>query len=281
LRRGGYELTVELVRPSPEFASNDQVRPLHTGLAVKYSGPDTCGERIAIPRRHLFPTLKEQTLSDGIEAPGAGATSFLSRYYTSSFRDIRRTYQRAFKALLFAHRFALSARRDREGISELGYMLSEGPKFAGISFFRNGGGFTRHAADFNLNFLPVADNYHAPASDPRAHPQPKRIQALFDWWERMFDYTVARDDIRRRCGRRMWHLFVEARETTAGDPAPLLGQIGTDPRFWHLALRYYQAQTAAVIPSRAKIWKTTAGACGSGMPIGGLARSTATSPLKT
>jgi hypothetical protein len=249
LRRGAYDLTVELTRPSPDFASNDQVRPLHTGLEVKYSGPDTGRERTAIPTSQLFSVLKEQPLlGNDLNPPGAGATSFLSRYYTSSFRDIRRTYQRAFKALLFAHRLALSARRDGQGTSELGYMLSEQEKFAGSSFYNKTGTYTRHAADFNFNFLPIADDYHSPAADARAHPQAKRRQALFDWWERVFDYTVARDDIRRRRDRQMWHLFAQARATTPGDPAPLLGQIGTDPRFWHLELRYYQAQNAPTYP---------------------------------
>jgi hypothetical protein len=46
-------------------------------------------------------------------------------------RDIRRTYQRAFKALLFVHRFALSARRRHGEGSALGYMLSQPALFAG------------------------------------------------------------------------------------------------------------------------------------------------------
>jgi len=38
------------------------------------------------------------------------AAAFLRNTYESSLRDIRRTYQRAFKALMFVHRFGLSAR---------------------------------------------------------------------------------------------------------------------------------------------------------------------------
>lgn len=50
LRRGAYELCVELVRPDPDFASADRVHRVHAGLEIKYAGPDSCGERVALPR---------------------------------------------------------------------------------------------------------------------------------------------------------------------------------------------------------------------------------------
>ena len=77
---------------------------MHTGLEIKYAGPDSCGERVALPRHRLFAIDKNGPLGAGITVQSAGAASFLATLYTSSLRDIRRTYQRAFKALLFAHR---------------------------------------------------------------------------------------------------------------------------------------------------------------------------------
>jgi hypothetical protein len=41
-------------------------------------------------------------------ADANSAGLFLKLLYTSTLRDMRRTYQRAFKALLFARRFELS-----------------------------------------------------------------------------------------------------------------------------------------------------------------------------
>jgi Tc toxin complex TcA C-terminal TcB-binding domain len=246
LKRGAYELTVELVRSAPEFASDEQVDPQRTGFQVKYAGPDSDGRRVEIPHSRLFALSKDQTLADGIAGLSPGASSYLSERYIGSLRDIRRTYQRAFKALLFAHRFALSAQRRPHGTSELGYMLAQKANFAGITYYRAGTAFTSHAADFDFNFLPLRDDYHTPPGDSRADPSPKRIQALFDLWERMFDYTTARAEVDGRCGRHLWHLFEEAEEKQPPQPASLLRHIGADERHWLLDLRYFQGQVSPV-----------------------------------
>ena len=246
LRRGAYELTVELVRPDPDFASADRVHRVHGGLEIKYAGPDSCGERIALPRHRLFAVDKNQPFGAGISVQSSAAAAFLAQLYTSSLRDIRRTYQRAFKALLFAHRLNLRGRPGAEDGSELGFMLENGANFAGASFYRKGAGFTRHLADFDFNFLPIADDYFPPSTDARAKPSSQRTQAMFDWWERLFDYTVARDDIRCRREREFWHLFADAEKTKPADPAPLLAKLGIEPKCWPFGLRYYVAQTAPV-----------------------------------
>ena len=246
LKRGVYELKVELIRPAPEFLNDEQVCAQHTGFQVKYSGPDTQDQRTEIPHHHLFSILKDQPLGAGITTLSPGATSFLSQYYTSSLRDIRRTYQRAFKALLFAHRFALSAKRQSHGTSELEYMLAQAANFAGAAYYRTAGGFVRHAADFDFNLLPLLDDYHPPTQDSRTHPSQQRMQAMFDWWERLFDYTMVRKDVRHRCDRHLWHLFEEAEEKQPAHPAYLLRHIGADSRHWHLDLRYHQGQSVPV-----------------------------------
>ncbi len=246
LKCGAYELTVELVRPAPNFTSAEQVQPQHSGLEVTYSGPDTGGEQIPIPHRQLFSILKDDQLDQGLTPPGAGATLYLRSHYISTLRDIRRTYQRAFKALLFAHRFALAAQRNCHGTSELSYMLEEAARFAGVSFFKAGALFARHAANFDFNFLPIADTFHPPTADSRSKPAVKRTQAMFDWFERMFDYTTARGDVWCRHDRELWHLFSEARATQPADPVALLSHLGTDPRFARLVLHYYQAQNVPV-----------------------------------
>jgi Tc toxin complex TcA C-terminal TcB-binding domain len=246
LRRGAYELRVELVQPAPEFGDEEQLRAQHAGFQVKYSGPDSEGRRTEIPHSHLFLVEKGGALADGIEGLSPGAAAYLGGWYVSSLRDIRRTYQRAFKALLFAHRFGLSANRQPHGTSELGYLLSQPSLFAGASYYRGGGGFTRHAADLDFDFLPVSDDYHPPAQDQRADPLPQRSQAMFDWWERMFDYTAARADVRGRCERGLWHLFEEAQEKQPAHPGYLLRHMGADSRAWQLELGYFQGQHVPV-----------------------------------
>ncbi|TDG02548.1 insecticidal toxin complex protein [Paraburkholderia guartelaensis] len=246
LRRGAYEITVELVRPEPAFASADRVHRVHGGLEIKYCGPDSGGERVALPRQRLFAISKDNPLGNGIAVQSAGAAAFLATRYTSSLRDIRRTYQRAFKALLFVHRLDLRGRDADDGDSELGFMLQNEASFAGAAYYRSGGGFAQHLADFNFNFLPIVDDYDAPAADQRTNPSPQRTQAMFDWWERLLDYTVARDEIHRCHDRRFWRLFAEAEKTQPADPAPLVANLGVAPPYWPLGLRYYTSQASPV-----------------------------------
>ena len=246
LKRGVYELIVEFDQPSPTFLNNEEVRSQHTGFQLKYSGPDSDDKLVEIPHHRLFSISKAGSLGTGITTLSQGAADFLTRFYVSSLRDIRRTYQRAFKALLFVHRFALSADRRADGQSELSYLLQQKANFAGVSYYRSGSGFNRHAAGFDFNFLPLLDNYYPPADDSRSHPSLQRIQAMFDWWERIFDYGSVRSQVHRRCERHLWHLFDEAKEKQPASPNFLLRQICADSRHWHLDLHYYQDQNSSV-----------------------------------
>ncbi|HYT68978.1 MAG TPA: neuraminidase-like domain-containing protein [Vicinamibacterales bacterium] len=245
---GVYELTIWFNQHGPAFHSDDEACPQHTGFQIKYSGPDTEEKLIALPHERLFRVLKDGTLGEGISGLSTVATAFLNEHYTSSLRDIRRTYERAFKALLFVHRFALSAKRSPERRSELGYMLTQKEKFAGRAFYRSGGNFVMHAADFDFDLLPLRDDYHEPsaAQDARVQPSLQRMQALFDWWERTFDYTRMRDDVADRTKREVWLLFDEANEKQPAHPAYLLRHMGIDARHWQLDVHYFQSQGTPV-----------------------------------
>ena len=52
----------------------------------------------------------------------------------------------------------------------------------------------RIVVGYEVNLLPVGGNYFPPAAadDMRVDPSPQRVAAIFDWWERMFDYTMMR-----------------------------------------------------------------------------------------
>jgi hypothetical protein len=250
LRRGAYELCVELEQPAPSFPDEEAVHRLHSGLDVLYSGPDTSEQRSVIPRERLFCVSKDATLGAGLTLTGPAAAQYLQQRYVSSLRDIRRTYQRAFKALLFARRLELASLSRDGQVSELGYMLRQSANFAGLAYLRAGGAFATHAAGFDFNLLPLLDNYHPPAADARANPSPQRVQALFDWWERLYDYSRVRAAVRRHCGREVWPLFLEALELqSAGpgnDPRPLLRHICADARHWPADLRYFQNQLSPI-----------------------------------
>ena len=71
LRRGAYEITAEFVRPEPDFSSADRVHRVHAGFEIKYRGPDSRGERVALPRRRLFAIDKDEPLGAGVTVPGA------------------------------------------------------------------------------------------------------------------------------------------------------------------------------------------------------------------
>ncbi len=246
LRSGAYEVTLELMQPAPSFHDDIEVRDLRTGLQVRYSGPDTDGQTIEVPHERLFSISKEDRLDKGIATLGAGAAAYLQTLYVSSLRDIRRTYQRAFKALLLVHRFKLSANPVSPGQSELGYMLQQKDRFAGAAFFRSAGSFTEHQAGFDFNFLPLLDNFLPPAGDHRTNPSPQREQAMFDGWERLFDYVRARKEVRRRCERHLWLLFDEAFEKQPAHPEYLLRHMGADSRHWEADMHFYEDQFAPV-----------------------------------
>lgn len=259
LKSGAYDITVEFTEPAPAFATKHEHR-LHSGFQVKYAGADTEGRLIQIPHNRLFRSTKElkrpdqdgnqgpwQDLGSGITGLSGGAMSFLQTYYSSSLRDIRRTYQRALKALLFSHRFALSARRRSDGHSELGFMLAHPQNFAGLSYYRPGGGnnpFQAHAAQFDFNFLPILDNYSPPtaAQDTRVQPSAQCTTAMFDWWERTFDYDRARAQVRTRQDCELWTVFDAAVEQNPTNPGDLLRRMDAPKRDWAIDLQYYQDQ---------------------------------------
>jgi Tc toxin complex TcA C-terminal TcB-binding domain len=269
LRRGAYDIIVDFKQPAPSFGGEKPCRQ-HTGFQVKYTGPDTDERLTQIPHNRLFRALKDLKLTDqdranlgskwedlgyGITGLASSAASFLNAYYSSSLRDIRRTYQRAFKAFLFVHRFALSGERSDDHRSELGYLLTHSDNFAGLSYYRVSPApapptpaFTQHAADFDFDLLPLVDDYYppSPADDSRVQPSTKRTQAMFDWWERIFDYDRLRHETHSHRHGPLWQLFQEATAEQPTNPGSLLHYLGVDPQHWTIDLRYYQDQYSPV-----------------------------------
>jgi len=228
LKKGMYELSIELNRNPFSFDDDEDVCKQLTGFQLKYKGPDSGEIPVTIPFNKLFQRYKDTTLNDILNISGE-AGNYLNIRYTSTVRDIRSTYIRAYKALLFAIRLGLSAKKISDsGESELGYMLSNPSNFAGQSYYHTGGTYTTHKANFDFNFLPVGDNYfpHDSINDFRAEPSIKRQQAMFDWWERLFDYTVMREEAKFAKEGSVWLLFHESKEQHTDDVFHLLRHMG-------------------------------------------------------
>ncbi|MFI0484414.1 neuraminidase-like domain-containing protein [Actinomadura sp. 9N215] len=278
LRRGTYEITIEARQAKPKFAGRTDTEPTRTGFRFGYAGPDTGDAVTTLPFDRLFRAAKDTTLGSGVVRdpttldkdatadatagattgaaagataigralspirPGENAAAWLNGLYTSSLRDIRRTYQRAFKALLVAHRFGLSA-EPVPGYrqSELGYLLAHAEAFAGTSHPRTGSAsFGTHHAWFSPDLLPVGDPYLTDVvDDQRSDPGRPRQAALFDVWERLYDYCDLRHETGLARERPAWLLFAEVSEQQPDDPVNLLRHLGVDARHAPLVSAYF------------------------------------------
>lgn len=232
LDRGFYDLSIEFERLPPALDGPEDLCPQTTGFQLKYEGPDADDGWTVIPRDRLFVERKDAPLSAGIDNAPDAIRAALDEFYLPTVRDMRATFQRAAKALLFAWRLDLSARPVADdGQSELGYMLSHPDAFQGQSHSR-GGGVQTHRVDFDVNLLPWSDGYAPPdpAVDERTAPSVRRMQAWFDIWERLSDYARMRAATGRSPERPVWLLFHEAGELHEDNPAHLLRHMGVDLR---------------------------------------------------
>ncbi len=249
LKRGAYFIDIDFEELPPEFDEKQELTRALTGFTVKYHGPDTDDCIIELPVERLYRDVSLGKLNSA-QAIVPSAKAYLALQYTSSLRDIRRTYQRAFKALLFCHRLLLSTRLvARANISEIEYMLSSPELFHGTTYVL-GTPFTSHRAHLDFNFLPIGDIYNGdpdrqpPAPlDQRATPSVKRRQALFDWFERLYDYTVMRKTVLKKAERHAWLCFVEASNQQPADPVQLLADLGVDMDHATLILDFHNGVT--------------------------------------
>ena len=249
LNRGAYFIDIDFEESPPKFDEKHELVRALTGFTVKYKGPDTLDCISELPVERLYRDVSPGELKSN-QAVAPSAEAYLALHYSSSLRGIRRTYQRAFKALLFCHRLRLSARQVvRANVSEIEYMLSSPDRFAGITYVP-GTPFTSHRAFLDFNFLPIGDTYSGdpdrrpPAPlDQRATPSVERRQASFDWFERLYDYTVMRRAVHERTERLVWLCFVESSNQQPTDPVPLLMDLGVDMDHAPLVLDFHDGVT--------------------------------------
>ncbi|KAJ4154955.1 hypothetical protein LMH87_000225 [Akanthomyces muscarius] len=243
LRAGAYRITIVYRQPEPDFDDDDDLSKIHTGVKFSYKGPDTHECLEEVPVSALYIHCKDGPLWPQ-ESLMAGSTQVINSRYIPTLRDIRRTYQRAFKSVLFAHRFCLSACISHcEGESELGYLLNNQESFQGSSYYwdTETGTYKVHHVDFNFNFLPVTDAYLPPSvdEDQRVEPTQKRQTALFDWFERIFDYTVLRSEVRSICEPALWIFFHHVTFDSPQKVDQLLRYLGMEIKLAPLVLEYF------------------------------------------
>ena len=144
-------------------------------LPAEVRRPHSGGCWSVIPNDKLFIGHKDAPLTEGFDtalsASGIGVT-LAERYYVT-VRDMRSTFQRAAKAMLFAYRMDLSTEPlADDGQSELAYMLSQPEAFEGQSHYVAAGVQT-HRVHFDFNLIPWSDNYFPP--DPAARSADRTV----------------------------------------------------------------------------------------------------------
>ncbi|KAJ2966617.1 hypothetical protein NQ176_g10063 [Zarea fungicola] len=246
LRTGAYKIVVVYRQLEPDFDDDDDLKKLHTGVKISYKGPDTHDCLEEVPVSALYIRCKDGPLwpYHNSLTPVGNSSRVINLRYIPTLRDIRRTYQRAFKSVLFAHRFCLSACISHcEGESELGYLLDNQDSFQGTSYYWDAASSTYkvHHADFDFNFLPVTDAYLPPSAsqDERVQPTAKRQAALFDWFERIFDYTTLRREVRSICEPALWTFFHHVTFDSPQKADQLLRYLGVEIKLAPLVLEYF------------------------------------------
>jgi Tc toxin complex TcA C-terminal TcB-binding domain len=244
LRRGAYDITIIFHQPEPDFDDTDDLRRFHTGFVLKYTGADTEGCLVEVPMKSLYIKEKDGPFScGGEEQLRAQLQGGIHGRYISTLRDIRRTYQRAFKAILFAHRFCLSACKSScKWESELGYLLGHPNRFQGISYYFENNVYKAHKVDFDFNFLPVSDTYSPPdgGTDQRVSPSWKRKAAMFGWFERIFDYVRLRKWVSEVCEPPVWLLFYHADSDSPQPVSQLVRFLGIEIALSKQVLEYFR-----------------------------------------
>ncbi|KAB5542517.1 insecticidal toxin complex protein [Coniochaeta sp. 2T2.1] len=243
LRRGAYDIAITFRQLEPDVDDEDDLHRFHTGFILRYTGPDTEHCLNEVPMKSLYIKYKNGPLGSRPDTVAAQLQGLLDGRYISTLNDIRRTYQRAFKAVLFAQRFCLSACRSAcEWQSELGYLLSHPDKFQGTSYYFDAA-FHAHAANFDFNFLPVSDAYFPPDRDvdQRVAPSWKRTAAMFDWFERIFDYARLRKWVRAVCERPVWLVFFHSDSDSPQPVSQLVRYLDVEIALAQLVLEYFEA----------------------------------------
>ena len=213
LKRGMYEMEWVFQQPQPGFTNLEEDCPQPTGWAIKWITPARA-EWHVIPTQNLYYGCPVGDLSEGLSFPAEVSESVAWQYHPS-VRGIRRSLLRAISAGLLFHGSGISAKPTSDsGQAEIDYLLNHAEKFTGLSYYHDGIQWQPHLANLDLNFLPVRDNYCLveTENDQRWTPSPQRSQALFDWFERLWEIRQLKLEAACHGLYNVWHLWNECAE---------------------------------------------------------------------
>ena len=213
LKRGAYDICFTFKQPEPSLQNQEDGCPQPTGWQIKWTTPRE-SEWHTIPIANLYHKEPYSDLSEEVDLLYATATEFLENQYLPSIAGIRNTAIRAFAGGLLLHGSKISATPVSDtGMSELDYLLNNPSLFEGFSHYEDGGAWKTHLAGFNLNFIPVLDNYCPPDYvDERAEPTIQRVQALFQWFEQLWEIGQLKKEAAAKGLDAVWLLWHEFSE---------------------------------------------------------------------
>lgn len=242
LQKGAHRIFIEYIHPQPNFEDENKICPQKTGFQIKYSGPDTENILTTIPFKQLFSERKTTILADGLNLQGA-PLKYLSAYYPTTLNCTRNTFQRLVKAMVLAYRFCWSAINDGDdGTCEIDFLLSNSECFKGHIYYWNQVNYMEHAAQLDLNLLPVVNNYcqtDDAGTDQRNTPSDERKAAFGDLFELMFDYKHIKEKTKSAPEPSAWKLLKEVLEAHEDGKVHLLRHLGVDTNLVDIATTLY------------------------------------------
>ena len=242
LKRGAYNFYFIFKQLQPLLHNLEDGCPQPTGWQIKWTTPYQ-PEWHTIPIANLYHKAPLGDLSEQVQHLHPTAIAFLKNQYGASISGMRRTAIRVFAGGLLLHGSHISAEpMSDSGISEMDYLLRNPMLFEGFSHYKDAGIWKTHLAGFDLNFIPVLDNYHAPdiSTDQRSEPTVLRIQALFQWFEQLWEIKNLKDEAAGKGLQEVWMLWHECTENHPDIDGHLQKYLGVGFDKTHLVTQFYE-----------------------------------------
>ena len=159
----------------------------HTGFEIKYQGPDTHHRLAPIPHDRLFRVAKAGAFAVPV-SPDPPRT-FRARCTPARCGTFAEPTRELSKRCCF-RTASRCRRRLTEGreVNSATCWLAPGT-LPGLSYYRTPARPSSRIWRILISiFFPSRTSTIPPAQDSRAQVSPQRSAAMFDWWERIFDY---------------------------------------------------------------------------------------------
>ena len=241
LKKGTYRICFTFKQPEPSLQNMEDGCPQPTGWQIKWTTPYQSAWH-TIPIANLYHKEPLGDLSLDTNFLHTTASEFLQDQYQASISAIRRTSIRVFAGGLLIHGSGISGESvSGYDKSELDYLLDNPTLFEGFSHYKNSGNWETHLAGFDLNLLPVRDNYCPPdiQVDQRVEPSITRIQAMFQWFEQSWEIKQLKSEAAEQGLDSVWMLWNACSQTPSDLPGHLNQYLGVDFDKAHLVTQLH------------------------------------------